>query len=217
MQVAGLSRVTAGKFAFYTCLSEASVDKKIFEALHYNASFTYGESASKNKCEAVCSSHAVMFYREEDRNCYCLLSNVLSSHFPLRLPFSIFPSDVTSSSCSRRGDSDFGLYCRQGQHVTQEYHVNIQLSYHSIIKCRNDSYNWCTRLDEGLGSFDYDNDAVGVNYYYRHYYPKCVRASYLNEDQMRRADKNKTLDINQCGAECAGNTYALLKVSLSTK
>ena len=42
------------------------------------------------------------------------------------------------------GHGGFGLYCRSSL-----------------------DYNWCSRLDEGLSSADYDNNANSVNYYYR--------------------------------------------------
>ena len=78
---------------------------------------------------------------------------------------------------------------------------------------RIDSYNWCSRLDQQLSSFDYDNDAVGVNYYYRHYYPRCVASKFLNSTHMKQVE-SKNLTINQCGNECSGNIFAFMKVSL---
>ena len=89
------------------------------------------------------------------------------------------------------GSGGFGLYC-----------------------LRSLNYNWCSRLDEGLSSADYDNNAIGVNYYYRHFYPKCLDETDLKTDELIRVEKNKTLDIIECGANCNSpwpHMYFLMK------
>ena len=95
-----------------------------------------------------------------------------------------------SVSLSEGGNGEFGVYCR------------------------NLDYNWCSRLDEGLSSADYDNNANGVNYWYRHFYPKCLDHTDLKRDEMVRVEKNKTLDIFECGAHCTFSLYFLMKVRL---
>ena len=83
------------------------------------------------------------------------------------------------------------------------------------VYCRNLDYNWCSRLDEGLSSADYDNNANGVNFFYQHFYPKCLADTDLNTEEMIRVEKNKTLDIFECGAHCKyqwPHMYFLMKV-----
>ena len=114
----GLIHITQGRLVFYTCLDEATVDKKIFEALKEKSSFLYNSTSSQTSCKELCSSYAFMFFRpgpksEGESNCFCLQKDDHYSSIPLRLPFSVYPSDVTSSHC-RQGTGDFGLYCRQG-------------------------------------------------------------------------------------------------------
>ena len=55
---------------------------------------------------------------------------------------------------------------------------------------------------------------MGVNYYYRHHYPRCVASQYLNSTQIRKVE-SKNLTINKCGNECSGSIFALMKVSLT--
>ena len=84
------------------------------------------------------------------------------------------------------------------------------------LYCRSQSYNWCSRLDDGLSSADYDNNAFGVNFWYRHAYPKCLAATDLKTDQMIKVEKNETLDIFECAAQCKfewSHMYVLMKVS----
>ena len=104
------------------------------------------------------------------------------------LPFSIYPADITNKNCLQEPGA-FALYCSQS------------------------SFNWCSKLDQGLSSFDYDNNAVGINYYYRQFYPKCLSDRDLNLGQMSTViNNNKTLDIYECAAACSGHVYALMKV-----
>ena len=87
--------------------------------------------------------------------------------------------------------------------------------------CRDLNYNWCSRLDEGLSSADYDNNANGFNFFYQHFYPKCLADRYLKTEEMIRVEDwtgtvwNKTLDIFECGAQCKyqwPHMYFLMKV-----
>ena len=72
------------------------------------------------------------------------------------------------------------------------------------LYCRNDSYNWCSRLDRGLSSFDYDqNTPADSYYYYRLYYPKCVKAKYLRTNQMQ--------EVQMVGKKGRGHIISLPK------
>ena len=55
----------------------------------------------------------------------------------------------------------------------------------------------------------------GVNFFYQHFYPKCLADTDLNTEEMIKVEKNKTLDIFECGAHCKyqwPHMYFLMKV-----
>ena len=74
-----------------------------------------------------------------------------------------------------------------GSHCSDTEHCSDSQGGYGLY-CRNNTYNWCSRLDRGLSNFDYDQTDTDTYYYYRLYYPKCVKAKYLRSDQMQEVE-----------------------------